>query len=164
MLSQHGLHRWLESWAYHASSTRAVARIRRGNACGGIVKKINAIVLALGLGAVITLAGCGGTGGDTAAFCEKMAALDQNDPTAGTVEGSDDFFDASIGAMQEVRDVAPDEIQSDVDTMLSAFEDFREIDPTELAESDLADLEEQFASIDEATTRIDEFIETNCES
>ncbi len=92
-----------------------------------------------------------------------MQDLDDNDPTEGMEEGSPEFFDASIDAMEEVRDAAPDEIKGDVESMLAGFEELSEVDPANLEEADFAELQERLTELGESADRVETFIDTNCE-
>ncbi len=129
------------------------------------MKRLNASIIGLGFGAVLTLTGCGGgDDGDTQAFCATMLEFEENDPTAGTEQGTPEFFEATIEAMEEARDVAPAEIRGDLEAMIDSFGLLSELDPTELSAQEFEDLSSDFETIQETSSRIDNYIANNCDN
>ncbi len=107
------------------------------------------------------LSACGG-GNEIESFCAAMLDLDENDPTEGLEEGSPEFFEATVGAFDDIASKAPDDIRDDVETMGAAMEQLSTLadDPEGNAEEALALLEEAGP----AGQRVDTYVETNCES
>jgi hypothetical protein len=139
--------------------------------------KLIGTALATGLSA-FALAACGGDdGGDgggegsVEAFCDKVDEVRAAaDPFEGLepndTEGAVDALASARDQLQEVVDVAPDEIQDDAEQMASAFSEL--VSAAEGAEKpeDLAAVFQEFEQAGEelegATQRLEEYTNENC--
>lgn len=128
------------------------------------MRKINTTLTALGFGALLTLVGCGGSDNSVEAFCGVMLDLDENDPTEGLEEGSDEWFEATLDSLQEAIDAAPSEIQDDVQAMKTAMEALSELADGDIENLDVSELEDIADDVEESGERLDNFMETNCEA
>ncbi len=127
------------------------------------MEKVNAVFSALGFGAMLTLAGCGGES-DVEAFCGIMLDLEENDPTDGLEEGTPEWFEATTSSVQEAVDAAPDEIKDDFEDFQAAFEQMSELAEGDPADIDLGEMQEILTGVTENGERIDDFVEANCEA
>lgn len=135
-----------------------------------------ATVGALAAAGAIALSGCGGDdddggGDDLQAFCDQVEELRASDPFAG-LEGSNDL-DAVNSALEEsqsqidsVAEVAPEEVQGDVEQIQTFFDDF--VSEAQNAETpqDLIQIATQFqdrAQEFQATIqRLEDYTNENC--
>jgi hypothetical protein len=109
----------------------------------------------------------GGDGEASDEFCgmaetfaeeENLDELDFEDP---------DDVEIAVGLLEEFRDAAPDDVAEDIDLLVEAFGAIVEVlndnpdDPEAQAEA-FAELEEEFADVEQATERVEEFTREAC--
>lgn len=123
------------------------------------VRRMGAPALAF-LFAIGGLAACGGSD-DVAAFCDKVAELEESDPMEGLNPSDPESIDAVIATFDDLATSAPDEISADVEsvsaTMKSMAEAVQSGDTDALTDM-MGDLEEM-AEIGE---RLDDYTSANC--
>ncbi|MDR1799058.1 MAG: hypothetical protein LBR19_04115 [Bifidobacteriaceae bacterium] len=113
------------------------------------------LVAALGAGllGLAALAGCGGSSGSEEEFCKVVTSEDFQDV-------DDDDADAMVSALKDLKNAAPSDLKSDVETVLKAFEAYSKIDQDDadaLAEweSDMGgdtDFLDAYGNVDDAIT------------
>ncbi|MDZ7731982.1 MAG: hypothetical protein U5R31_01745 [Acidimicrobiia bacterium] len=118
------------------------------------MRKISVLVLALfTLGLVASCSDDNGGGGDTAGFCEVSDEV-QAMPDDGSAEDMTGIFD-------QLDDVdVPDEIADDVETLREGFESLTTVDTSD--PDALANLDVDFAAVEEAAGNIEAYAEENC--
>lgn len=123
--------------------------------------------------AVLALPGCGGddSESDVSAFCDKVDELGAaEDPAAGIapddVEGQVAALEKAQGLLNEVADVAPDEIQADVEDAQAFFGDFVAAAQDANAPEDFAavaqDFQDEAADFQETSARLTDYTNENC--
>jgi hypothetical protein len=128
------------------------------------------VVLAL----AVTLGGCdlfGGGGGDVDEFCDKVTELESAanpfeniDPT--NIEDAQAALTQAQESLNEVADVAPDEISDDVEQVQSFFDEFvgavQDADSPEDFAGIAAEFQGQAADLQEANQRLTEYTSEEC--
>lgn len=134
-----------------------------------MTKKAIAALVASG---ALMLAGCGGgDDDDVQAFCDKVDEVRAaDDPFAGVagddVEGAQAALEEARSLFGEVADVAPEEIQGDVEEAQAFFDDFvASAQDAETPEDFLAVATEFQAEADDfqaTSDRVEEYTNENC--
>lgn len=137
---------------------------------------------ALAVAALVVLAGslgaCGGDDEDTADFCEKYRAYEdqneqvaddfQDDPENIDLEEAKSTFTDVADQVEDLAGEAPDEIKDDVATVSDATSELADQvdqaeDPEQFAEA-VTTAAEDSDEVDEAGQRVDDWIADNCDS
>jgi hypothetical protein len=127
---------------------------------------------ALAAAASLAVAGCGGDDEDIQAFCDKVEELrTADDPFAGAASGN---IDGAITALREARDlmaevseVAPEEIQGDVDEAQAFFSEF--VGAAEDAKNPqdflaiATDFQDEAEDFQATSDRLEDYTNENCE-
>ena len=121
----------------------------------------------------LALAGCGGGDdeSDITAFCDKVDEIRAaDDPFAGLagddIEGAQAALEEAQSLFGEVADVAPEEIQADVDDAQAFFDDFvtaaQDANSPEDFLAIATDFQQQAQDFEETSTRLEEYTNENC--
>ena len=120
----------------------------------------------------LALGACGGEERSAEAFCERVAEAEavgdrfQNlDPS--DLERTQEALAEASEEIGRVSEVAPEEIQGDVEQVDEAFGEIADLageaDSPEQFQERLVESQEQFAGVTEANERLTTFQEENCE-
>jgi len=114
-----------------------------------------AVVVILGL-----LAGaCGGSGGESAAFCEKLAQVTGPDGVESVlVPGDPSRIDGVVDELEELHDRAPEEISATTRTLVNFFGEYQRAPRAERREV-IADNERVLA---QASVALNQYALTEC--
>ena len=121
---------------------------------------------------VLALAGCGGDDEDEiTAFCDKVDEIRAApDPFAGLagddIGGAQDALEEAQSLFGEVADVAPEEIQGDVEEAQQFFDDFVAAAQDAESPEDLlavaTEFQDQAADFQETSATLEEYTAENC--
>ncbi len=131
------------------------------------------VIGSIAVAAVLALAGCGGDdeGSDITAFCDKVDEIRAaEDPFAGLqgndIEGAQAALEEARSLFGEVADVAPEEIQADVEEAQAFFDDFvaaaQDADSPEDFLAIATDFQQQAQDFEETSIRLEEYTTENC--
>jgi hypothetical protein len=123
--------------------------------------------------AALALVGCGGGDDDSSditAFCDKLEEVQSEDPFAGIsgsdVEGAKDALAEAQDKFNEVAEVAPEEIQDDVDEAQAFFADFVEAAQDAKSPEDFISIAQDFQAqaqdFQETSQRLEQYTQENC--
>ena len=108
------------------------------------------------------------SGSGSGDFCDTAREFEENDPLEGlSITDGEEFFDAADELWDEVLPQVPDEIRGDVETIISGFDEMREIGEEydyqffNAAASDAFDAIDS-APMDAASDRFDVYLEDVC--
>jgi hypothetical protein len=121
----------------------------------------------------LALAGCGGddNGDDITAFCDKVDEIRAaEDPFAGLqggdIEGAQQALEEAQGLFAEVAEVAPEEIQADVEEAQQFFDDFVAAAQDANSPEDLlgvaTEFQQQAQDFQATSERLEEYTTENC--
>jgi hypothetical protein len=119
----------------------------------------------------LALSGCGGDDGDIDAFCDKVDEIRAaDDPFAGVsgddIEGATAALEEAQQLFSEVADVAPEEIQADVEEAQTFFDDFveaaQDADSPEDFLAIATDFQDEAQDFEDTSTRLEEYTNENC--
>ena len=119
----------------------------------------------------LALSGCGG-GDDVDEFCQKVTEVEEAGQSLSAIQGNDiegakDALEEASNQVNEVVDVAPDEIQDDVETVANFVSDLNEqVQDAESQEDLLAlagTLQEDAQAVQEAGQNVADYQAENCD-
>ncbi len=130
-----------------------------------------ALIGSIALSGAFALSGCGGDDGDIRAFCDKVDEVQSaDDPFAGAtgddIASTTAALEKAQGLFAEVAEVAPEEIQGDVEEAQAFFDDFVAAAQDAKSPEDFlaiaTDFQEEAAAFEETSTRLEEYTTENC--
>lgn len=125
-------------------------------------------------GGALSLAACGGGDPSADAYCDQVAEAEESGVENALSEVEPDDLEGAREAIGEVRmqvdslrEVAPGEIQADVDAVAEGFRrietEFSEARSPEELEERFVEVQQELAGIAEPIDQLDQFEDANCD-
>jgi hypothetical protein len=92
---------------------------------------MRAAALAVGLALILAACSSDGTPRSTEAFCARLADLREGNPITDALS-DDQAADEVITILDDLIDIAPQQLKGDLRTFRGLVDDIRDIDPTDL--------------------------------